>query len=96
MSIRIAALTSREREVLSLLPTGMTNRKLAAELGVAERTIRSHLTRIVRKLDVESRVAAAVLADRYREIVLATGDVPNEATPEEAISRAEANVPESY
>lgn len=93
MSIRIATLTSRERQVLSLLPTGMTNRRLAAELGVAERTVRAHLTHIVRKLDVESRVAAAVLADRHRDIVLALGDMPDEATPEEAISRAGVHVP---
>jgi predicted transcriptional regulator len=70
----------------------MTNRRLAAELGVAERTIKAHLTRIVRKLNVESRVAAAVLADRYRDALLAVGDMPDRATPEEAISRTGARV----
>ncbi|MFB6846002.1 helix-turn-helix transcriptional regulator [Streptomyces sp. NPDC056373] len=95
MPIRIETLTSRERQVLSLLPTGMTNRRLAAELGVAERTIRAHLAHIVRKLDVESRVAAAVVADRHRDILLGMGDMPDAATPEEAISRSGAHVPGS-
>ncbi|GAB3953406.1 response regulator transcription factor [Streptomyces sparsus] len=100
MSASIRKLTSRERQVLALLPTGMTNRSLAAELGVAERTIRSHLTHIMRKLGVESRVAAAVLAERHRKLVFAVDDVPDEATPQEAtpqeaISRADAHMPES-
>lgn len=64
--VGLALLSDREREVLLLLADGPTNRRLASQLGVAERTVRAHLTNICRKLNVESRVQAALVADRNR------------------------------
>lgn len=62
---RIAGgLTEREREVLQLVVAGLTNRQIAERLVVAEVTARDHVQRILRKLEVADRTAAAVLAVR--------------------------------
>jgi len=58
-------LTPREREVLTLLAHGLTNRQLAARLIVSEHTVHRHVTNILRKLDAPSRAAAAALAARH-------------------------------
>ncbi len=60
-------LTAREREVLLLLAGGPSNRSLAQHLGVAERTVRAHLTSITRKLGVRSRLEAALLATVHHD-----------------------------
>ncbi|MGW7356421.1 response regulator transcription factor [Streptomyces sp. NPDC054802] len=65
------SLTQRERQVLLLLINGATNRALARHLGIAERTLRAHLTSISRKLGLSSRVEAALYAYRHREALLA-------------------------
>ncbi|MEO5744413.1 MAG: response regulator transcription factor, partial [Terracoccus sp.] len=48
----LAALTTREREVLELVAEGMSNKALAARLFVAERTVEAHVTQIFLKLDL--------------------------------------------
>jgi len=58
------ALTPREKEVLALVGEGCTNRQIAQRLVVAEVTARDHVQRILRKLAVPDRTAAAVLAMR--------------------------------
>ena len=58
-------LTPREREVLTLLAEGLTNRQLAEQLVVSEHTVHRHVTNILRKLDAPSRAAAAALAARH-------------------------------
>lgn len=58
------ALTQREREVLRLVVDGLTNPQIAERLVVAEVTARDHVQRILRKLAVADRTAAAVLAVR--------------------------------
>lgn len=55
-------LTPRELEVLREVATGKTNRAIADELFVSERTIERHLSNLFKKLDVESRTAAASFA----------------------------------
>jgi PAS domain S-box-containing protein len=55
-------LTERERDVLRLLPTGMTTPEMAALLHVSSNTLKSHLKAIYRKLGVSSRRAAVVRA----------------------------------
>ena len=59
-----AALTEREREVLALLAQGLTNRQIAERLVVAEVTARDHVQRILRKLELPDRKAAAAMAVR--------------------------------
>jgi len=55
-------LTDREFEVLSHVVKGKTNREIAYDLDISEKTVEKHLNNIFEKLDVRSRVEAAVLA----------------------------------
>jgi DNA-binding NarL/FixJ family response regulator len=55
-------LTERESELLALLPTGMTNRELAAHLYLSENTIKTQLRSLFSKLDVKNRVQAITVA----------------------------------
>jgi two-component system nitrate/nitrite response regulator NarL len=55
-------LTPREREVLGYIASGADNLKIAACLGITERTVKAHITSIYRKLDVENRTQMAMLA----------------------------------
>jgi DNA-binding NarL/FixJ family response regulator len=57
-------LTTREREVLALVSAGQTNRQIGAELFVSEKTAGVHVSNILRKLGVSSRVDAAAIAQR--------------------------------
>ncbi|MFE5741696.1 helix-turn-helix domain-containing protein [Streptomyces celluloflavus] len=60
-------LTPRELEVFSVLPDGEGNRELAHRLGIAERTVKAHLTSITRKLGLRSRVEAALLSAEWSD-----------------------------
>ena len=53
-------LSKREREVLQLVARDKTDREVAQYLGIGERTVRAHVSRIILKLGVASRVGAAV------------------------------------
>ncbi|WP_300015487.1 AAA family ATPase [Pseudonocardia sp.] len=57
-------LTTREREVLARLADGRTNRQIAAELVVSERTVETHVANVLGKLGVANRAEAAVWASR--------------------------------
>jgi DNA-binding NarL/FixJ family response regulator len=59
---RISELTSRELDVLRLLAAGEPNKQIAAELAISERTARTHVSRILRKLHLSSRTQAALWA----------------------------------
>lgn len=59
-------LTQRELEVLRLVATGRTNRQIATELALSEKTVDRHLSNIFSKLDVPSRAAATAYALRNR------------------------------
>jgi len=58
------ALTSREREVLAELTHGRSNREIARILGVAEKTVKAHVSSVLAKLGVQDRTQAALLAVR--------------------------------
>ncbi len=58
------ALTAREREVLTLLARGYANKRIAHELGIAEKTVKTHVGHVLAKLGVTDRTQAALLAVR--------------------------------
>jgi DNA-binding NarL/FixJ family response regulator len=64
MAARVPAdqLTGRELDVLRLLAKGNSNREIAAELSIADNTVRIHVARILQKLSVEDRTQAVIVA----------------------------------
>ena len=60
----VEPLTERETEVLKLVAKGMSNAQIAAQLNIAEITVRTHVSRILEKLQLENRVQAALYALR--------------------------------
>ena len=58
-------LTSREREILALIGNGYTNRQIGEKIFLSEQTIKHYVTNILQKLQVRSRVEAALLANRH-------------------------------
>ena len=67
------ALPPRQREVFALVARGLSNREIAAELGLAEKTVKNNVTAILRALGLHSRTQAALLAAGVGD----TGDRPH-------------------
>lgn len=61
-------LTEREREILGLIGTGLTNRAIGERLSLSEKTIKHYVTNILQKLQVRSRVEAALFASRHLKV----------------------------
>jgi len=59
---RISLLTQREQEILSLVAQGLSNREIASSLFLSEATVKTHVSRILQKLDLPDRTKAAVYA----------------------------------
>ena len=58
------ALSSREVNVLNLVARGLSNKQIATKLGISDKTVRNHLSRIFRKLDAGNRTQAVMNAMR--------------------------------
>jgi DNA-binding NarL/FixJ family response regulator len=61
----MTSLTDREREVLTLIASGRSNREIARELTVAEKTVKTHVSNVLMKLGVQDRTQAALYAVRH-------------------------------
>jgi two-component system, NarL family, response regulator LiaR len=58
----LGQLTDRERDVLALIAQGRSNKRIALELGISEKTVKNHVGHVLAKLGVTDRTQAAVLA----------------------------------
>ncbi|MET1039252.1 MAG: response regulator transcription factor [Aeromicrobium sp.] len=63
----LAALTKQERRILTLIGEGLTNRQIAAEMFLAEKTVKNYVTQLLSKLGLERRTQAAVLVTRHTD-----------------------------
>jgi FixJ family two-component response regulator len=68
---RVAALTPREREVMAHVVAGDLNKQIAAELGIAEKTVKVHRARVMKKMGVASLAALVWLIGRSKREELA-------------------------
>jgi DNA-binding NarL/FixJ family response regulator len=57
-----AVFTTREKEVLEMVAIGRSNKEIAAPLAIAERTVKAHVAKLMRKVGVQNRIALAVHA----------------------------------
>jgi DNA-binding NarL/FixJ family response regulator len=62
----LSELTDREKEILSLVAEGLTNREIGDQLHLAEKTIKHYMTNVLQKLHVRSRVEAALLMQKQK------------------------------
>ncbi len=62
---KLASLSEREREILSLLAQGLTNREIAARLEISDKTVKFHVSNILEKLQLSDRTQAALFAARH-------------------------------
>lgn len=61
----LAELTGQERKILALIGQGMTNRQIAAEMFLAEKTVKNYVSQLLAKLGLQRRTQAAVLAEKH-------------------------------
>ncbi|SRR6266508_1265735 len=64
---RLARLTDQERRILELLADGMTNRQIAEQLFLAEKTVKNYVSNLLMKMGMQRRTEAAVYAARLNE-----------------------------
>ena len=61
----LAGISPREREVFALLLDGLPNKVIAQRLGISEKTVKTHLTHLFRRIDVSDRLQAVLWADLH-------------------------------
>jgi DNA-binding NarL/FixJ family response regulator len=61
----LAELTPQERKILALIGQGMTNRQIASEMYLAEKTVKNYVSQLLSKLGLQRRTQAAVLAEKH-------------------------------
>jgi NarL family two-component system response regulator LiaR len=61
-AVVLESLSAREREVLTLMAEGLSNQLIAERLGIGEKTVKTHVSNVLGKLDVSDRTQAAVYA----------------------------------
>lgn len=59
---RFTSLTTREKQVLSLMASGYSNRRIGEELNISEKTVKNHVSSILQKFNVQDRLHAVVLS----------------------------------
>jgi DNA-binding NarL/FixJ family response regulator len=60
----LSSLTRQEEKTLRLMATGLSNREIGEKLGVVEKTVKYHVTRVLKKLNARNRVEASLVAER--------------------------------
>ncbi|WP_156727955.1 response regulator transcription factor [Streptomyces apocyni] len=83
---KVNRLTLREREVFTLLSEGSSNQWMADQLKVTERTVRAHLTAIMGKLEIDSRMAACLAAYYFHAELSTDHSIPSEQHHASAVS----------
>ena len=63
-------LTKREKEIFSLLTLNKSTKQIASELCIREKTVRNHISNVIQKLGVESRIQAVLELIKMKEIDL--------------------------
>jgi Response regulator containing a CheY-like receiver domain and an HTH DNA-binding domain len=63
-------LTKREKEIFSLLTSNYSTKQIAMELCISEKTVRNHISNVIQKLGVDSRIQAVLELIKMKEIEL--------------------------
>ena len=63
-------LTPREKEIIHLLVKNFSTKEIAKELNISEKTVRNHISNVIQKLGVESRIQAVFELVRLKELQL--------------------------
>lgn len=78
ITTRLDRLSAREREVMERVVLGRLNKQIAAELGIAEKTVKIHRGRVMEKMEVQSVAALVHLLERVDDSAAADGDPPGQ------------------
>jgi len=85
-----AKLTDRQRDILCLLQEGLDNRTIARRLGLSVKTVENHLTRLYRRLDVQSRLEAVNYAMCHPDVLALPADAVTESDTDENLTSTDA------